>query len=102
MAPTNPPWWHDRHRRQLMRHVLRQLRRERAAHGERVTWEETADGVRVFLNGRFDHTLTLEEIRAIEAINWAVAGDAAPDASHEALVQEALRRHEERQRHAGA
>jgi hypothetical protein len=66
-TPRNPPWWHDQQRRRLLVALCEEQQRACAARGRRLTWEETANGVRVYVDGRYDSTITLEEIRALEA-----------------------------------
>lgn len=62
MPPSNPPWWRDPQRRQLIRCLLRQQQ----THGVRLTWQDTPTGVQLFVNDAYDSTITLRELQDLE------------------------------------
>ena len=89
--PRNPAWWKDPQRRQLQRRILRQQQAELAARGMHLTWKETAEGVELYLDGLYDSTITLEELRAGEQL-WMQLAEAQPALDEQALIDETIRR----------
>jgi hypothetical protein len=93
--PDAAPWGHDPQRRRLIRALLRDLRRAAAGKGRRLTWEETADGVQLSLDGRYHSTSTRAELEAMTACIAQVLADLGRDAALPAVAQEILRRLQE-------
>jgi hypothetical protein len=79
MPPSPPPWWTDAQRRRLLVAIMEQSVHDAwHAHGKRLTWEETPEGVCLYLDGQYDSTITLAELRLVEALGLALGGGDAP------------------------